>query len=325
MMRRLARFGYLALARALRFEDRLLRRIERDGLAVVLSIHRVSPDRNDFYPPLHPRALDELLTFLEARFALSTFASQGTAKTRGRPLAILSFDDGFHDFVEHAMPVLARHGIAANQNVIVSSVITGTPPWTQRVNDFLAAAPGRLLAELRLPGFERVLPREDGYERARYGAALTGFLTARSREARAPLLAELERVMSKIDFPATRMMDLRDVREAAREHEIGAHSYEHDVMEFESLDFFRADLEKCDAFFRDVLGHPLTIYAFPNGAYRSDQVALLRERGVATILLVGDRYARPYGPVYPRFNLGTRDRDALRLEALGARARPLPL
>lgn len=312
------------MAEHLHFEERLLRGIEADGVVVVLNLHRVSPERNDFYPPLSPQAFDELVAFLQARFTLTTFAGLAQ-RPAGRPAAVLSFDDGFHDFVEYAMPILERRGVAVNQNVIVSSVLTGKPPWTQRLNDLLAAAPRTLLAELRLPGFEHRPPGDGVRERARYGARLGAFLTARSRVERAPLLGEIERLMARGDVPASRMMDVDDVRAASRSHEIGAHSYAHDSMGSETLDFFRDDVERSDAFFCRVLGRPFAVYAFPNGTYQPEQVTLLEDRGVRAILLVGDRYADPRGRVFGRFNLGARDSRTLRLEALGMRARPMPL
>ena len=323
LLRPLARSAYLAISQLLRFEERLVRGIAADGAVLVLNLHSVSPERNDFYPPLSPQAFDDLIVFLQPRFSFSTFADLAN-RPIGRPTVILSFDDGFHDFVEYAMPILERRGVAVNHNVIASSVLTGTPPWTQRLNDLLAAGPRSLLAELRLPGFELAPPGDGAADRVRYGAALVTFLMARSRVERAPLLVEIERFMARGAVRSARMMDVEDVRTAARSHEIGAHSYAHDSMQSETIEFFRDDLGRCDDFFRQVLGRPFTVYAFPNGAHRPEQIALLEERGVRAILLVGDRYADPDGRVFTRFNLGARDPRMLRLEALGMRARPLP-
>lgn len=323
-MRSAARSAYVAVARLLRFDERLLRRIERDDAVVVLNLHRVSPERNDFYPPIPPDAFDELVSFLAPRFEVTTFSRLAARTERTRPAAVLSFDDGFYDFVEHAMPVLARHGVQANQNIIVSTVLTGEPPWTQRLMDLLHAAPQALLAELRLPGFDRPPPGPGPDERARYGAAIGSFLTRHPRAARAPLLAEIERSAARLDVAPTRMMGLDDVRRVSATHEVGAHSFAHDLMEVETLEHFREDLERCDAFFREHLGRPVDVYAFPFGGHRPEQVTHLLERGVSAVLVGGDRYARTTGPVYPRFNVAARGSYALRLEALGARARPFP-
>ena len=322
-MRAFLRRAYLPLAAVLGFEDSLLRRIRAAGSVVVLNLHSVSPERNDFYPPLHPDAFDRLLAFLCERLTVTTFAGLAGLPP-GEPAAILSFDDGFYDFVEHAMPVLRRHGLRANQNVIASSVLSGVPPWTQRFNDLLAGAPQRLLAELRVPGFDRPAPADDPEARVRYGAALGGFLTARSRAERAPLVAELEHLLARADIRGTRMMSVADVKKAAAVHEIGAHSVAHDFMARESVDFFSADLNECERLFRDTLGLPLSVYAFPNGGHLPEQVEVLRRRGLSAILLVGDRYASRHGPVFARFNVGAREPRLMRLEALGVRARRQP-
>lgn len=319
--RRLARTTYLALASLTAFESRLSAAVRRDRALIVLSLHGVSPERNDYYPPLHPRALDELLALLARDFTLTSFDRLVDAPT-GRPALVLTFDDGFRDFVEYAMPVLARHQVRANLNVIASSVETGVPPWTQRFNDLLAGASESLLGELHVPGFDRPAPGPDPEERARYGAALGAVLTGCSRAERAPILATIERSLSRGEPRVTRMMDARDVREASREHQIGAHSLDHDAMGAETLAHFAADVAGCEAFFRETLALPLEVYAFPNGSARGEQIDHLRDRGFSSILLVGDRYARAGGPVFPRFNLGSRDPRLLRLEALGVRAWP---
>lgn len=291
----------------------------------MLNLHRVSPEPNDFYPPLHPRLLEQLVVFLARHFWLPTFGDDVWARVQDRPVAILSFDDGFHDFVEYAVPILEEHNIRANLNVIVGSVITGERPWTQQLNDFLWAAPRSLLEGIRLPGFGRRLTSDAAEERARYGAALSRFLKERSRESRAPLWGQLESIMRQADVvEPTRMMNLDEVREVAARHEVGAHSYEHESMEYESMAYFEEDLRRCRESFERMLGRPLSVYAFPNGSYREEHIDRLRaDPRIRAILLVGDRFARPAGPVYPRFNVSARTLGELRLEALGLKAQPL--
>jgi len=299
--------------------------IERRAATVVLSLHRVSPERNDFYPPIHPHAFEALVSFLVRRFRVTTFGGLRQAEGDRRPAAVLSFDDGYHDFVEYALPVLERHGLRANQNVILSTVLDGTVPWTQRLMDGLAGAPPALLREIRLPGLDVAPPGPSPRERETYGIALVRHLTQRTKRTRAPLIERVERTLARADRRDTRMMDLRDVREAAAAgHEIGAHSYDHDPMDVETIEDFRADVVGCERAFGDRLALPLGIYAFPFGRHRREQVDELLRRGVGTILLVGDRYASRTGPVYPRLAVGSRDPYMLRLEALGIRARGTP-
>src|SRR5438128_1432440 len=119
---------------------------------VVLNLHRVSPHGNAYWPPMHPTVFEDLLRFLSDRFEVTTFREIRQNRQR-RPLAVLSFDDGYYDFVEYAAPLLAKYGLSANQNVIPECVISGLPPWNIQLSDFLQSAPRNLINRIKLDGF----------------------------------------------------------------------------------------------------------------------------------------------------------------------------
>jgi len=89
------------------------------GLGAILMFHRVRPRLQTRFEPnlgleITPCFLDALLTHLRLRGhdivslddALAVLRS-GAAPTR--PFAVLTFDDGYRDLVEHALPILERH------------------------------------------------------------------------------------------------------------------------------------------------------------------------------------------------------------------------
>ncbi len=310
-------FGALSFAKL----DSLLLRIEAlRGATLVLNLHRVSPEDSPYWPPLHPRIFEDLLRFLTDRARVRGF-DEPAGRDRRRPDVVLSFDDGYYDFVEYAMPLLARYSIRVNHNVIPHSVDGGGPPWEAGVTDALAVAPLSLLARIRLPGF--VAPELSGGARskARFGAVLTTFLKLRPRADRLRLMEELSATMVSVDVPKVRMMTREDVREAAREHDIGAHSWHHDSMGFETDAYLREDVRACRAYFQDTLGLPLDTYAFPNGSYRPSQIELLLEEGVRRVLLVGERVTGSTGSVVPRISVTGLSSSEARLVASGLRAR----
>ena len=230
---------YFRLLHLLRQDERLLRRLGRNSAVAVLNLHEISPDDKPFWPPLHPVEFEELLVYVTKHFRPTTFHEAATPTDDLRPRVILSFDDGYQSFVEHAMPMLRKHGVSVNQNVIGDAVKTGRPPWNTRLNDFFTAAPRSLINELRLPGFSTRLAGDTRDEKAQYSVALSRFLKLRPRAAREPLWARVEELMDRGGFVSTtRMMSVDDVRLAAKEHEIGAHSYSHESMAFESDEYF---------------------------------------------------------------------------------------
>jgi len=271
-----------------------------------------------------PRMFEDLLVFLKRHFEVTTFGALAAAGG-SRPRAVISFDDGYYSFVEYAMPLLHKHGLRANQNVIPACIENGLAPWNVRLCDFLNSAPRHLIDEIRLPGFSSRLSVDGPDRKMRYGIALCEFLKARSRAERAPLWASVEEIMQKGGNPnATRMMNQQETLQAAASHEIGAHSYSHESMGFESNEFFEEDLQRCVRYFDERLRMPLSIYAFPNGSHREEQFKILNNTGIRHILLVGETFSNGHGSVYSRFTICGETCRETRFQALGCKARELP-
>lgn len=89
------------------------------GLGAVIMFHRVRPDTGNAFSPnagleITPAFLDALLSHLRARsYDILTLDGALEVLRRGRApkrrFVVLTFDDGYRDLVEHALPVLERH------------------------------------------------------------------------------------------------------------------------------------------------------------------------------------------------------------------------
>lgn len=308
--------GYYFLQKLLRRDAALLEKIRRERLVTVLNLHQVSPHENPFWSPLKPEIFDDLLLFLKENFEVVRFGEIHSAKSE-KPLAVLSFDDGYYNFYEFAAPLLKKHALRANMNIIPSCVETGEPMWNIKLYDFLNSAPKTLIDEIDLPGFDHRLTGENSAAKVRYGLKISRFLKNRPRAEREELWQGIENLIDDSDSPQTRMMNREEIREIAETHEIGVHSFSHESMEFETDAFFESDFEKCRDYFENKLGLPLEIYAFPNGSYRAGQIEALREKGIRHILLVGEDYARRGADVFSRFTIYGASRIETRFQALG--------
>ena len=306
-------FKLLALTRQ---DNRLLKTIRQKQHLVVLNLHQVSPHANPFWPPLHPRLFETLLVFLKANFQVVLFHDLDSVDVN-QPQVILSFDDGYYDFIEYALPLLDKHGLRANMNVIPSCVESGEPIWNVKLYDFLNSAPKSLVDEIRLPGFAYRLQDESFQSKVQYGLKISRFLKNRPRQEREELWHEIEKLMRKIDFHLTRMLNPDEVRELSIRHEIGVHSFSHESMAFEDNEYFKSDLEKCSNYFANQLMIDLDIYAFPNGSYRPEQIGILKEHGLEYALLVDENYARKDLRLFPRFTIYGSSASELKFRALG--------
>ncbi len=308
--------GYYFLQKILRKDASLLEKIRRENSVTVLNLHQISPHENPFWSPLKPAIFDDLLFYLKETFEVVLFSEIEKAKSE-KPLAVLSFDDGYYNFYEFAAPLLKRHGLSANMNIIPSCVESGEPMWNIKLYDFLNSAPKKLIDEIDLPDFEYRLAGESFAAKVQYGLKISRFLKNRPRIEREELWRQIEDLINNFDSPRTRMMNREEIKEIAETHEIGVHSFSHESMEFETDAFFQADFEKCADYFKNNLGLPLEIYAFPNGSYREEQIATLQKQGIKHVLLVGEDYADKGQSVFPRFTIYGSSKLETRFQALG--------
>ena len=295
------------------FAARRLDAIRRVGGVTILNMHRVAPADGSDYRPIDPAIFTETLKFLRMRFALTTFARL-TSVDSDKPKAIISFDDGYKDFVDYAMPILAECGVACNQNVIPDCIETGLPPLNVIAQDFVGKAPRELVERLEIPGFGRRVNKNMGTE-------LSMFIKSRTFDAQQLLRdALLPQFFEWQEFLPAKMMSRAEVQEAAKIHEIGAHSYSHASMQLETDEFVAEDVERCRRYFFDALKIPMEIFAFPNGSYTSSQLQLVLNAGIRHVLLVGNTF--DHGEkVHTRFTFDGLTRIEAKFKALGGFAR----
>ncbi len=290
-----------------------LRRLRQADPLVILMIHRVGPPDGSAYRPLNAALFEELLRFVTRHFSLVTFAD---SKVRtAKPRMILSFDDGYRDFIEVAMPLLRKHRIMANLNVIPSCVESGLPPLQVLTADFLGKAPTEVIRRVELPGF-------DMCDRHRLRERLDLFLRGRPhREQRRISDLLVPQFFAWAPFRPTPMMSREEVRQAAGEHEIGAHSFDHVSMANETDAYLIRDVARCRAWFEAALERRMRIYVFPNGSCRPGQPNIVRDAGIDHVLLSGGTLGEVADGVADRVGVDSFSRRELRFRAVGARAR----
>ena len=316
MARSSLKYGYYA-ALSLAGVDRLRRLLlAREKKIAVLNLHRVSADPSPYWPPMRPQLFEELLKYLAYYFDVRSLREIGEKQGK-KPIAVLSFDDGYYDFADHALPLLKRYSMPANLNVIPQCAETGRPIWNVRLYDFLAAAPKKLIDQIDLEGFDQKLASDDEASKVRFGIAVSKFLKTRPRAEREDLFRSVELMIQDHQVPGTRMLTTGELRQISADVEIGAHSYSHESMGFEPQRFFEEDLEKCCEYFRTKLEIPLDIYAFPNGSYRNEQIDHLRRKGVGKILLVDEKFAEQVSDVLTRITMYGDSPAEVRMRSVG--------
>ncbi|RYY98232.1 MAG: hypothetical protein EOO11_08680 [Chitinophagaceae bacterium] len=274
-----------------------LRRDKKDKLTII-SLHRITTESDPFFEPIRPAAFDELLGYLKRHYTIVGFGDVPALKAgMKKPPLILSFDDGYYDFVEYAMPILEKHGVRANHNIVNACAAGTALIWTERLN--------HLFNHCRLNGLDLSF-EEEGLPYSIKGSNgnwmdfnLKVFLALLQldRSKRLPLIDRKEAQYGT--RAERRMMHWDEVRQCADAGiEIGNHTYTHDVMStIADAATMRHEIGDARREMEAQIGRPVNILALPNGQGNPLVDAAVAEAGYDCLLYVGNRVngLRPEG------------------------------
>jgi peptidoglycan/xylan/chitin deacetylase (PgdA/CDA1 family) len=255
------------------------------GRPLVLGYHRVVEDfaavaRTEMPSMLTSTAMFERhLDCIGRRFQFVSVDEIGIRLASGtpfeRPVAAVTFDDGYRDVYEHAYPVLKRKGIPAA--VFVVTDLIGRPFWQvhDRLYHLVAKAfaiwddPRRelsgLLRALHLPTAAITRTRE---------ATRTPLLTVSALLPELPI-ADVRQVMDTLeasvgngfhDIPRTLgWAELEEMRRGGMT--IGSHTKSHVSLPAESPNVIVEELEGSRQQLERGLGCPIAHFAYPGGQF----------------------------------------------------------
>jgi peptidoglycan/xylan/chitin deacetylase (PgdA/CDA1 family) len=280
-----------------------LRRRRDEG--VIVLYHRVSREPNLVYEPLHPDEFERHCELLTRWFSVIPLAEMLERQRRGMSLAGLcsiTFDDGYLDFRDHALPILQSHELGATLFVITRCVDTGEAPWDLRLRRILLQSP-----ETGPP--EGLFKRLNAMPVAERGRWLD------EHEAELGSAGEL------YDLP--RMLTASDLAAMPASIEIGSHTASHRVLGGIEPDLTGAELSESLARLRE-LDHQVSLVAYPRGSTDAAVEEAAQEAGYAAALAVGNRAVdwRSDPFALPRFDVTDRPAEMLRVE-IGGVVEPL--
>lgn len=194
---------------------------------------------------------------------IARFAS-GEADLPPRAVAV-TFDDGFLDNYELALPILRRYGIPATFYILAGAVDRAAPPWYCRIRRAFSRTPkadwvdplsGRRFS-LAAPG-----PKQEALQYAwDAGAAMTG---ARQEEFVRGVEKDLETFLPAAEAPMMTWDQVRGLRKAG--HIAGAHTMSHPNLAHIPPDEVEREVSQSKARLEAELGEPVDHFSYPHPA-----------------------------------------------------------
>lgn len=227
---------------------------------------------------------------------------------------VISFDDGYADNHDIAMPILQRHGLVATFYVS-TGFLDGGRMWNDTVIEAVRACKGPELAltHLGLDGLTQ-LPVADDHQRRDAIRLLLGSLKYRPVHERQQLVQAVADAAEAL-LPDGLMMRSDQVKAMRRAGmTVGAHTVSHPILLKLAAEDARREIDESRQFLEGLLGEPIRHFAYPNGVPGRDQsdetAAIVRTLGFDSAVTTGWGAARTGDDCFqlPRFTPWDRSR-----------------
>lgn len=230
---------------------------------------------------------NEHLDWLQKNYEVLTpeafVALDRTVQLRGKPKALLTFDDAFISIKEHVYPILKSRNLRGLVFVPSEPVIQRDTIWPQKVSDIFLF--GRYKALPAFDGSDGELMPESFQQRIVAESEVRKRLKTFPNSKRQAALAELEAAAawdsSQLQHNS-RIMSWEELRDCADVFTYGGHTHTHPVMATQSREDQAADVDTCVAHLRRELSLEPLMFAYPNGQpgdYNQDSLDILGDAG----------------------------------------------
>jgi peptidoglycan/xylan/chitin deacetylase (PgdA/CDA1 family) len=254
--------------------------VARSRGCFVLTYHRVGTNPHDF-KHVPADVFRDQMRFVRDRclpIHPDDLRASVLATDRTRPPVLVTFDDGYLDYLEVAYPILREFGIPAINFISTHFTDTGDMFWWDEI-DLAVAASTR--ARIELPWATGVTVTLDR------GGRQTLRREARSQIKRRPH-AEIPAIMNAL----TTALDVRRPLAAGRQVMtwsqirsvqdvtiIGAHTHTHPLLTRIDRGQLQEEARTCRDRIAAELGHVPRLFAYPSGAFNGEAQAVLRDAG----------------------------------------------
>ncbi|WP_431297629.1 polysaccharide deacetylase family protein [Tabrizicola sp. BL-A-41-H6] len=297
----------------------------RGNPVTVLCYHTIGPDTGgpDAWTVLraadfraHLAALQESHDIVDLDRALADGPGH-----RGRPRAVLTFDDGEAGNHRYLLPILTELQLPVTIFVATGQIETGQPYWFDRIMGALTAGADVDLATHGLGRWH--IPPTPGPSRWATVSSLLETLKRTAPDCRAAIVDD---ILSRYPLPPGRPplgpMTRAELAEIARSPRvtIGAHSHCHNLLDQLPLVEAEASIARSRSLLRDWTGQEVAHFAWPNGNHTPALRQRAQRLGFRSAAALDMRLWRAGADPYalPRLGIGRHDDTArLRLRLVG--------
>ncbi|UAY52228.1 polysaccharide deacetylase family protein [Ferruginibacter albus] len=273
--------------------------LSKQNIAVLL-FHRILPLRDEMWDPIDPALFKQTLDYAKKKFHVVPLSEiLFNQKPRSsKPLAALTFDDGYHDFIDHAIPILDAHKMKASMYVVSDCIDKNLPTWTY-VIDYLFVNTKKLqwdnFNHPDLPGEYHLVKWNTQQERINYCKKLKQYIKWIPASKRDEIINDLLINFDDVKSPHGLMMSWAEVKQINNAgFEIGSHSVTHATLAtIEDDNVVEFELKESAKRITAQTGIVPSVFSYPIGSYDERVKKLTKKAGYKAALAVNKKMYAP--------------------------------
>ena len=175
----------------------------------------------------------------------------------------LTFDDGYRDNMEHALPILEQFNCPATVFITTRFPEGDTWMWWYELWEYLQE---KERLEIEFEGTQRIWDCSDNSKKNRCYLDLSSWIMMLPMERQKALLSVVTKTEERHSY-SNLCLNWDDIKKLDRHPlvTIGAHTHSHPVLSMESKVTARKEIEKSKELLEDNLGHSIEHFAYPFG------------------------------------------------------------
>jgi peptidoglycan/xylan/chitin deacetylase (PgdA/CDA1 family) len=260
----------------------------------VLLFHRVSPVRDPLWDPMDPVLFREVIAYVNRKFTVLSLEEYFYKERRKLklPPAIITFDDGYHDFIEYSFPILQEYKMPATMFVVTECIDQNKPTWTYQLDHlFFHTAHLKTDQAPDITGFKTVASWSSKAERLQYGSRLKQHLKKVSPEQRLAVLEFYAAAFNDIQQEGNTMLSWDELKFLNKNNiEVGSHTVTHPPLAtIEDDRIIEREMIDSGMKIREHLGVFPASISYPVGSYNNKVKNIAHRTGYKMGLAVDQR------------------------------------
>lgn len=259
--------------------------------------HRVGQFDKESWPFLSTSLFEKVIKYIIRHndvVPLEDFYLKRIKKYHKGPIACITFDDGFKDNVEIAVPILKKYHCPASFYVVTDCVDGNRPPWFWQIR-YLFKRTGKLSLDMDmdiLPDYLKFNKWGRPEERIKYSETFIKFLVNADDALRKRLTKDVVSNFDDVPMPKNMMMTWEDLKKLKRDgFTIGSHGRSHALLgHINDKDILVDEINGSAKIIERMLGEcPLSI-SYPRNSYNETVINICKQANYKLGLTVGQRF-----------------------------------